>query len=75
MVWRRMLVVLVWVGLATGQIKPAQQSLTRALELHQSGHYAEAIVAQVERLISERDSIVLNQGVSKISRRSCQRST
>ena len=49
MVWRRMLVVLVWVGLATGQIKPAQQSLTRALELHQSGHYAEAIVAYQKR--------------------------
>lgn len=45
MVWRRMLVILLWAGLAMAQNKSGQQALSRAVELHQSGHYPEAIVA------------------------------
>jgi len=38
-----MLVCLLFVGLARAQDESGQQALKRAIELHQSGHYAEAI--------------------------------
>ena len=38
-----MLVCLLFVGLARAQDESGQQALKRAVELHQSGHYAEAI--------------------------------
>src|SRR5438045_5879943 len=43
-IWRWMLAGLLSVGLVAAQDESGQQTLKRAVELHQSGHYAEAIL-------------------------------
>ena len=45
MVWRWILAVLLGAGLASAQRESGQQGLAQAVELHQAGRYAEAIVA------------------------------
>jgi tetratricopeptide (TPR) repeat protein len=45
LVWRRILVFLLWSTMTMAQSKPGEQALSRAVELHQSGHYPEAIAA------------------------------
>ena len=41
--WWRILACLLWASSAWGQNDSTQRELSRAIELHQSGHYAEAI--------------------------------
>jgi len=41
--WWRILACLLWAGSARAQDDSAQRELSRVVELHQSGHYAEAI--------------------------------
>jgi tetratricopeptide (TPR) repeat protein len=43
-IWRLVLLSLLCGGLAAAQEESSQQTLRRAIELHQSGHYGEAIV-------------------------------
>jgi len=41
--WRLILVCVLGAGLAAAESEPGQETLRRAVELHQSGHYSEAI--------------------------------
>ena len=58
-----MLVSFLWVGLARGQGESQQQALKRAVELHQSGHYAEAITEYQAYLKAHPEAVAVRSNL------------
>jgi len=58
-----MLVCLVFVGLARAQDESGQQALKRAIELHQSGHYPEAITGYQAYLKAHPEAVAVRSNL------------